>query len=174
MRRGNRKTCSTAWETAMLELCTHCVLVALSISVVISLHSVRSFRFYIKFSLVDHTTSMMCFHISRVKQKQDAPTFFPHHKVELPYLFEKLNNCKVKPVTLSLTDKYADHFIAKLRTVHIKCISKWNERNLFQLYTYRVGLCIKDATTLSTCHTRLSDIMWLLSLVSRKWNALFA
>ena len=35
------KTCSTAREYAVLELCTHCVLVALSLSVVFySLHSI--------------------------------------------------------------------------------------------------------------------------------------
>ena len=40
-------------------------------------------------------------------------------QAEMTSLFEKLNNCKIKPVTLSLTDKYADQFIAKSRTVPV-------------------------------------------------------
>ena len=40
-------------------------------------------------------------------------------QAEMTSVFEKLNNCKIKPVTLSLTDKYADQFIAKSRTVPV-------------------------------------------------------
>ena len=34
-------------------------------------------------------------------------------------LFEKLNQCKIKPVALSLVGPYADHFVAKSRTVTV-------------------------------------------------------
>jgi len=47
------------------------------------------------------------------------PNVLSPSQVEMTSLFEKLNNCKIKPVTLSLTDKYADQFIAKSRTVPV-------------------------------------------------------
>ena len=34
-------------------------------------------------------------------------------------LFEKLNQCKIKPVALSLVGPYADQFVAKSRTVPV-------------------------------------------------------
>ena len=34
-------------------------------------------------------------------------------------LFEKLNQCKIKPVALSLVNNYADQFVAKSRTVPV-------------------------------------------------------
>lgn len=40
-------------------------------------------------------------------------------ETEMTSLFEKLNNCKIKPVALSLTEKYTDQFIAKSRTVPV-------------------------------------------------------
>ena len=45
------------------------------------------------------------------------PNVLSLSQAEMTSLFEKLNNCKLKPVSLSLTAKYADHFIAKSRTV---------------------------------------------------------
>jgi len=47
------------------------------------------------------------------------PNVFSPSQVEMTSLFEKLNNCKIKPVTLSLTDKYANQFKAKSRTVPV-------------------------------------------------------
>ena len=40
-------------------------------------------------------------------------------QAEMASLCEKLNDCKIKPVALSLTDKYADQFIAKSRTLPV-------------------------------------------------------
>ena len=36
---------------------------------------------------------------------------------EMAVLFEKLNQCKIKPVALSLVGPYADQFVAKSRTI---------------------------------------------------------
>lgn len=47
------------------------------------------------------------------------PNVLSPSQAEMTSLFEKLNNCKLKPVTLSLTAKYADHFIAKSRSVPV-------------------------------------------------------
>ena len=38
---------------------------------------------------------------------------------EMSSLFEKLNSYKIKSVALSLTDEYADQFIAKSRTIPV-------------------------------------------------------
>ena len=38
---------------------------------------------------------------------------------EMSALFEKLNQCKIKPVALSLVNNYADQFVAKSRTVPV-------------------------------------------------------
>ena len=38
---------------------------------------------------------------------------------EMAVLFEKLNQCKIKPVALSLVGSYADQFVAKSRTVPV-------------------------------------------------------
>ena len=38
---------------------------------------------------------------------------------EMAVLFEKLNQCKIKPVALSLVGPYADQFVAKSRTVPV-------------------------------------------------------
>ncbi|KAL9977234.1 hypothetical protein ACROYT_G014616 [Oculina patagonica] len=40
-------------------------------------------------------------------------------QAEMTSLFEKLNNCKIKPVALGLTEKYADQFKAKSSTVRV-------------------------------------------------------
>ena len=34
-------------------------------------------------------------------------------------IFEKLNQCQIKPVVLSVVENYADQFVAKSRTVPI-------------------------------------------------------
>ena len=43
----------------------------------------------------------------------------PPSTAEMSALFEKLNQCKIKPVALSLVNHYADHFVAKSRSVPI-------------------------------------------------------
>lgn len=49
----------------------------------------------------------------------EHPNVLSPSQAEMTSLFEKLNDCKIKPVTLSLTDQYADQFIAKSRTVPV-------------------------------------------------------
>ena len=48
-----------------------------------------------------------------------CPNVFSPSQAEMTSLFEKLNNCKVKSVALSLTDEYADQFISKSRTIPV-------------------------------------------------------
>ena len=47
------------------------------------------------------------------------PNVFSPSQAEMTSLFEKLNNCKIKSVALSLTNQYADQFISKSRTISV-------------------------------------------------------
>ncbi|XP_068677854.1 uncharacterized protein [Montipora foliosa] len=57
--------------------------------------------------------------LSEGQAETGRPNVLSPSQAEMTSLFDKLNNCKLKPVTLSLTAKYADHFIAKSRTVPV-------------------------------------------------------
>ena len=63
-------------------------------------------------------------------------------------LFEKLNNCKLKPVSLSLTAKYADHFIAKSRTGPLVS-DLFETKNLYLAYRELLQKCAEAKLDIS-------------------------
>ena len=53
------------------------------------------------------------------QEETGRPDVSSPSQAETSTLFEKLNTCKVKSVALSLTDEYANQFIAKSRTIPV-------------------------------------------------------